>query len=179
MKYTRFRDIPMFTRAGQWQCNFNFDSVLRQLDQWGKEYGADYDPDFQREHVWTEAQQIAWLEFFFRGGRTGRTIYLNCPVFGGRGRSEKADDLRMGLVDGKQRLEAIRRFTSDEIRVFGSLWSEYTDSPDMVTQNLLINVNDLPTRAEIITWYIEMNAGGTPHTEAEIEKARKLLEAAK
>jgi|SRR5579872_72202 len=175
VRHTRFSDIPQFTRSGSWQCHFPFDSVLPQLERWKDDYGADYDPDFQRMHVWTEAQQIAWLEFFFRGGRTSRVIYLNCPIFGGRSQSKNADDLRMVLADGKQRLEAIRRFTANEIPVFGSLRSEYTDWPNVLGQSIEINVNDLPTRKEVVRWYIEMNSGGTPHTEAEIEKARALL----
>jgi len=36
-------------------------------------------------------------------------------------------------------------------------------------------MNDLKTRAEVLQWYIEFNAGGTPHTEAEINRVRELL----
>ena len=36
-------------------------------------------------------------------------------------------------------------------------------------------VNDLKTRKEVLQWYVDLNAGGTVHTEAEIDKVRKLL----
>lgn len=174
-KYTRFHHIPQFTRAGSWECGFPFDRVWKQLEEWKIDYQADLDPDFQRAHVWTEDQQIAWLEFFFRGGKTGRVIYMNCPEFGGGKHGKDAKDPGMVLVDGKQRLEALRRFMDNEIEIFGSLYRDFEDGPTMVYGVLKINMNDLPTRAEVIQWYIEMNSGGTPHTEAELAKARELL----
>jgi hypothetical protein len=80
------------------------------------------------------------------------------------------------IVDGKQRLEAIRRFLNNEIQVCGSYRREFTDTL-RITQTLKINVNDLRTRAQVLQWYIEFNAGGTPHTEAEIDRVRELLKA--
>ena len=40
-----------------------------------------------------------------------------------------------------------------------------------------LNINTLPTRAAVLQWYLEMNAGGTPHADAEIERVRGLLAA--
>ena len=34
-----------------------------------------------------------------------------------------------------------------------------------------ININDLPTRKDVLQWYLEMNSAGTPHTKEEINKA--------
>ena len=41
------------------------------------DFVVDLKPDFQREHVWTKEQQIAYLEYRFKGGRSGDTIYFN------------------------------------------------------------------------------------------------------
>ena len=175
--YTRFKDVPQFITFGQWECGFPLDRVLWQVEEWKVEYDLDIDPDFQRLHVWSEKQQIAWMEYLLQGGRTGRTLYFNCGAWG-RGGPNRHVDRRMVLVDGKQRLESIRRFYANEIRVFGSLYKEFTDQPDMLRGGLmLINVHDLATRAEVLRWYIQMNAGGAPHTEAEIDRARGLLDA--
>ena len=32
--------------------------------------GLQFNPDFQRGHVWTEGQQIAFMEFLLKGGKT-------------------------------------------------------------------------------------------------------------
>lgn len=176
-KYTRFEDIPQLTRDGEWQCNFPLAGVWRQISDWAK--GADGDlrldlnPDFQRAHVWTETQQIAWIEFILRGGKTGRVIYLNHPRWARYNHDSPYSEFV--VVDGKQRIEAIRRFVEGEIRVFGSLYGEFTDELHL-TRTMLINVNDLQTKAAVLQWYLEMNAGGTAHTQEEILKVRTLLE---
>jgi len=164
----KFQDIPKFTGWGNYQVDIGICYLLTVLDNYKQDYKLDMDPDFQRAHVWTEAQQIKFLEFFFKGGKTGRQILFNCPGFT-RGRLG-----HMVLVDGKQRLEAFRRFLTNEIRIFGSLYSEFEDKINhMVTMRFF--VNDLKTRKEVLQWYVDLNAGGTVHTEAEIGKVRKLL----
>lgn len=60
----RFADIKQFTREGSWECDFGINDVWTFIDR-QLTYGdtVDLDPDFQRPHRWTEAQQIAWIEF--------------------------------------------------------------------------------------------------------------------
>lgn len=173
--FTRFRDIPQLTQSGSWECTFPMDRALLQISQWQKEEGLDVDPDFQRLHVWSESQQSAWLEFMFRGGKTGRVLYFNNPGWNSFSDGSYREFL---LVDGKQRLEAIRRFYANEIKVFGHYKDQFSDELDMLRQSrMLLNVNDLPSRADVLRWYIEFNAGGTPHTADEIAKAVDLLRA--
>lgn len=168
MKITRFQDIPRFTREGSWECDYDLAGVLEFIK--GRDDDPpNMDPDFQRGHVWNEEQQVAWLEFFLRGGKTGRVIYFNHPGWMRDYRGEFV------IVDGKQRCEAIRRFLGDEIRVFGSRYSEFTDKPRAANITMKINVNTLKTRAEVLRWYIEFNSGGTPHSADEIERVRRLL----
>jgi hypothetical protein len=129
-------------------------------------------------HVWTEEQQAAWLEFMFRGGKTGRVLYFNMPDWN----NPKPTNSQYGdfvLVDGKQRLEAIRRFYANEVKIFGHYLNEFTDRPDMLRQSRMeVNVNDLPKRADVLRWYCEFNSGGTPHTKDEIEKVLEMLKQA-
>jgi hypothetical protein len=167
----RFRDVPLYTRKGTWECDFNLEDVIPTLDKWVEEQNLDLDPDFQRVHVWTEEQQIAWVEYILRGGSTGRTIYLNNPAWQ---RSFKRGD-QFVLVDGKQRVQALRRFFNDEIPAFGHSASTFEDRPDMIRQGFKINVNNLLNRHEVLRWYIEFNSGGTPHTTDEIDRVRELL----
>jgi hypothetical protein len=169
MKIKRFQDVPMLTSAGHWECNYRIDELFSKIKKFVEEDGLNLNPDFQRFHVWSEAQQIAYVEFILRGGTTGRIIYLNHP---GWMNSFQGDFV---LVDGKQRLEALRRFFEGELPVFGSYIHEFTDKPDWLTQGMKININNLKSRREVIKWYIDMNAGGTPHTAEEIEKAQNLL----
>ena len=172
-KITRFQDIPQFTPPGQWECDYDLPYLIKFIDELiegrGVKQKLEINPDFQRGHVWTEAQQIAWVEFFLKGGKTRRVIYLNNPGWQG---SYKGDFV---LVDGLQRLTAARRFLNNEIRVFGSLFNEYTDKMRMTCVTMKLNVNTLKTRKEVLKWYIDMNSGGTPHSSEEIRKVEALL----
>ena len=43
------------------------------------------------------------------------------------------------------------------------------------THTIKLNVNDLKTEREVLQWYVDMNAGGTPHTTEEIDRVKKLI----
>ena len=40
---------------------------------------------------------------------------------------------------------------------------------------MILNVNDLKTEKEVLQWYVDMNAGGTPHTNEEIERVKRMI----
>lgn len=174
-KITRFKDIPKFVSDGNWQCDFTLDDALEWVDKEVKESGLVLNPEFQRGHVWTEEQQIKWVEYFLRGGKSGTVIYLNNPFWRGCAKPKSNAYTDYVCVDGLQRLTAARRFVNNEIRVFGSYFREYEDKMRVGGNTLKINVNDLKTEKEVLQWYIDINAGGTPHTKEEIDKVRLLL----
>lgn len=130
----------------------------------------DLDPDFQRAHVWTEAQQIAYVEYILRGGTSGKSIYFNCVGW--------MDDFRgpYEIVDGKQRLEAVRSFMRGDIPAFGYKKFEYEDRLDTCVAYFDWNIAKLGTRVEVLEWYLAFNQGGTQHTRKELDKVQKLLE---
>lgn len=179
-KITKYKDIPTFIRDGSWECDYDILGLHNFIQELlnDERYGAklDLNPDFQRHHVWTELQQIRFIEFFLRGGKTGRVIYLNHPSWQGCSRTNSTYN-EFVIVDGKQRLRAVERFVNNEIKAFGSLISEFTDNPRFVNNTFRLNVNTLKTRAEVLQWYLDMNSGGTPHTNDEIEHVKSLLAA--
>lgn len=169
----KFRDIPQFTSWGPYQVNLSWTYLEEQLKDWlFPSFGAalDLDPDFQRAHVWTQAQQIAYVEYVLKGGRSGRELLLNFS-----GWNDKFQGPFV-LVDGKQRLNAVRLFLADKLPIFGgNLYSSYTDKLRSVCVDFRVYVNDLETREQVLTWYLEINAGGTPHTQEELDRVRDLL----
>jgi len=143
----------------------------------------DLDPDFQRAHVWTREQQTAYVEYALRGGHAARELYFNCAGW--------MDDWRgpFVIVDGKQRLEAVRAFLRGDVPAFGKTLAEWRaeaeaagadvkDALGLGGPRFKIYVNDLKTREEVLRWYLDLNTGGTPHTDAEISKVRVMLDGA-
>lgn len=76
-------------------------------------------------------------------------------------------------VDGLQRLSAIIAFLNNEIPAFDILYKDFEGNTSV---SISVRINDLKTRKEVLQWYIDLNTGGTIHTEEEIEKVKKLLE---
>lgn len=168
----RFEDIPQFISCGNYEVDIPWTSLERTIADLQTDYALNLDPDFQRGHVWTKAKQIAYVEFVLHGGRSSRTLLFNCPNFHTYGGAEP-----MVIVDGKQRLEAVQRFMAGKIPAFGHKISEYTDKLHVMHNTIRFQVNDLATRAEVLTWYLQLNAGGVVHTEAELNRVRTMLEA--
>lgn len=170
----KFSSIEQFIRSGSYEIDVSLDFLERTLEHWNNDYGVELNPDFQRGHVWTEEQQVAYVEFLLRGGVTSKVIYFNSPVFGKINNTSELPETIV-CVDGLQRLTSCLRFLRDEIKVFGHKYSEFQGSL-RIMQGLKFNVNSLQTKAEILRWYIEFNTGGTIHTEEEINRVRKMLE---
>lgn len=168
MKITKFQNIPKFP-----YCSYRVDVGWDYLETHIKDSiasdGLILDPDFQRGHVWTERQQQLYCEYILRNGKSGKELYFNHP---GWNRSYVGDYV---IVDGKQRLEAVRKFLRSELKVFGSYRNEYTDSIDMLVARFSWNIAAIPTRKEVLEWYIDFNSGGTDHTEQEINRIKKLI----
>lgn len=173
----KFSEIPQLIEGGAWEANFSLASVPKVLEEWKEESGLILNPDFQRGHVWTEAQQTAFMEYYLRGGRSGMVIFFNQPSWGRSPLAHGYDELV--CVDGLQRLTAIVRFMNNEIPAFGQLHDEFGESIRRAPNNagLRFNVNSLQTREQVLTWYLQMNDGGTPHTAEEIGRVRGLLDA--
>lgn len=173
----KFRDIPQMTKTPIYACDVPWGMVEGYLEREQKELHLDLEPDFQRGHVWTTEQQIAFVEFKLRGGGTGREILMNHPGW------QAGFEGDFVLVDGLQRLTAVRKFLASELPVFGAMLEEYEDAGKALrglelNLSFRFNVNNLATRAEVLRWYLEINTGGTPHGAEEIRRVRALYEQA-
>jgi len=168
----KFSDIPQYTRGASYSVNISWihlkDYLVKSIDDWG----LDINPDFQREHVWTKKQQSAYVEYILRGGRTGKEILTNHPHW----QSGKPGEYV--LVDGKQRLTAVLKFLANELVIFNQyVYADFQGIPDAINAAFKWSVNELPTRRDVLQWYLELNSGGTVHTDEELFKVKKLLEA--
>lgn len=169
IKMARFRDIKPFVDDSHYRVDVPWGYLEQSLKGFKEDFGLDLDPDFQRPHVWTKEQQIAYVEYKLQQGPSGNDVYLNSLGF------SNCVDKDMVLVDGKQRIEAVKRFLNNEIKVFGSYYKEYEDKLSFM-YHFTFHINTLKTRAEILKWYLLFNAGGTPHTEEELNRVRLLLQ---
>lgn len=165
MKYTRFADIPKIFPLSYYECDVPWDYV----PEWVKTHNLNLDPEYQRGHVWSVEQEIAFIEFCLQGGESGRHIFINAPGW-------PNPKLPPEVVDGKQRLTAILKFMNSEIPAFGTLLKNYSDKfPLEIWLCLRIHVVKL-ARRDVLKFYIDLNSGGTIHRPEEIDRVKNLLE---
>lgn len=164
----RFQDIEQLPRA-RYEVDVSWRDLEGFIQNAISKDGLNLEPDFQRAHVWTRDQQRAYVEYVMQGGEVGRNLTFNSPGWG-----YKLEIGTYEIVDGKQRLEAVRAFLRDEFPAFGSLRSEYTDLMRHIL-GFKWRICGLETRAEILQLYLNINAGGTPHTQAELDRVRIML----
>lgn len=169
MEIKTYRDIPKFPQI-HYMVDVGWADLEHHLDRYNREYRLQLDPDFQRGHVWSEAQQTAYIEFMLKGGESGKNIFLNHPGWMGSFKGEFV------LVDGLQRITAARRFINDEIPAYGRTASQLGRIPSL-DYGFKFHIAKLQTRAEVLKWYLDFNAGGTPHSKEEIDRVRALLTA--
>jgi len=171
----KFKDIPKFLQA-HYEIHVSWKYMEDTLSLWSDrghkrelQGGLNMNPDYQRGHVWTREQQIKFVEYGLMGGEVGKVIIFNCPDWGDSYKSP------VELVDGKQRIEAVRAFLRNEIPAFGFKYSEFEDKMGHLEPNFEFRVCKIKTRSGIIQLYLSINAGGTPHSQEELERVNKLL----
>lgn len=118
----KFKDIKPFTSDGSYAVDHPLDYLDETIERYKTNYGFNMDADYQRGHVWTEQQQIAFVEYFFKGGKVN-PIYLNAANW----MSAKFKTGPLELVDGKQRITALLKFLRNEIPVFGCYRKDFKD----------------------------------------------------
>lgn len=169
------KDIPKFTDWGNYTVDISWDYLEQKLEEYIQD-NLQLEPDFQRGHVWSTKNQISYVEFCLKGGKSGRDILFNNPNWS-RYRSTKYNDFV--LVDGLQRITAVSKFMKNELAVFnGNYFKDFIDIPRVTLrgQRFKFNINDLQTKKEVLQWYLDLNSGGIVHEQEELNRVRKLLE---
>jgi hypothetical protein len=168
----KFADIPQFPRAyyavyASWY--YLEEQLAHYFEKMGGVCALNLEPDYQRGHVWTDEQRIAFVEYGLMGGEAAMDIIFNCPGWmrDYRGPSE--------LVDGLQRITAVRKFMHNEIPAFGCFKKNFEDKMSSMEPRFRFRVLTLGTREETLKLYLLLNSGGVVHSKEEISRVKELL----
>lgn len=162
-----FKNIKQLTSISSNGFCIEWTYLEKWIREHNKDRGLEFEPDFQRGHVWDNENRRKYVEYVLKGGSSGRNIYFNCTGW------ISGEDAVIQIVDGLQRLTAVRMFINNEIKIFDHYYREYNGRPKV---EFIFYVNNLQTRKEVLQWYIDLNDGGIVHTKEELQKVRKLLE---
>lgn len=136
----------------------------------------ELNPDFQRGHVWTQPQRVAFVEAVIRQAAPTRILF-NCPGwFNTKGAKGDIPEYTFQCVDGLQRLTAVRKFLAGEFTVFDGLSAtNLKGSPfDPGHYSFQFCVYEFANRADLLQFYLDLNEGGTVHSHSELERVRQL-----
>lgn len=131
----------------------------------------DFDPDYQRGHVWSTAQREKFLGYFFENGRMPLVFLLDDGDF----------STPYEVIDGKQRLTSCLMFLRGEVAAELSdgrhiWWKDFNEQDRRQVPNIKCGIVQLKSRAEVLRFYLKLNRGGVVHTDAEIARVQRLLE---
>lgn len=170
------------------------DGVDMTLPYWF-EYLKSYDdegllvlnPEFQRGHVWTEQQQIAFIENLLSGKVQHNVIIFNNLADVAIREPDVVDkeiENKMICVDGLQRLTAMQRFCNNEIRIYDNqlCFDDFVSDVDVkrrILHNRRVRIRLTFTKIlklnELMQYYVDLNSGGTVHSQSEIERVKQLI----
>ena len=168
-KIIRARDCDdLLVPNGHYKINMPLNHIKKHIDDDIEDMGLDLNPNFQRAHVWDLPKRIKYMEFLLKGGESN-PIYFNHESYRGE----------YVIVDGKQRLTSILMFLDNEFPVFKEMDSDgigyYAREFDMIPNDVIFVINDLPNRKLVLQWYLQMNEGNVAHAQEELDKVRDML----
>ncbi|MEQ6436230.1 DUF262 domain-containing protein [Comamonas sp. w2-DMI] len=180
--YGIVRPLPTPVYTVDWIVS-DLERILANQERDIKESGGTFElePDFQRGHVWTLKQRVAFVESMIRKTAPNR-IMFNCPGWT-RSTAGTGDipDNTFQCIDGLQRLTTLRMFLAGEFTVFGEAKltaQSLKGSPfDLGRLRLQMAVYEFDSRADLLELYLDLNGGGTVHSQEELQRVRNLREA--
>lgn len=169
----RFKDIEPYIQCNNYSIDVSLRSLEGTIDDYIEEMGLELNPDFQRGYVWNERQQELFVEHLLREGVSGLDIFFNHTNWQN---TSGSGDGWFVCVDGLQRLTACLGFLRNQVKAFGCYYRDFEDKIPMMVR-LRFHVNNLESRKEVLEWYLQMNSGGTVHSQEELDRVAGLLAA--
>jgi hypothetical protein len=158
---------------------YRWNDTKRYVEGLGEDFGGlEMNPDFQRGHVWTPAQQQSFIENVIRGlvSESAMLIQFNCPNWED---DDVESDLPMGLqcIDGLQRYTAVQAYLNGEFKPFGLSIDDMKHSGFALHRHhFKIAMFNFKNKVDILDHYLAFNCAGTPHSEEEIARVRAMRE---
>lgn len=125
-----------------------------------QENEINYDAWYQREYVWTEKEQVEFIQNLIMGLPVGEiSVVLDTTYTEGVKYIE--------VVDGKQRLITLKKYFNDEVVVWGQVYSELSPADKRFLGNMILPYTDLSAQSEKekLEYFYRINFSGVPQSE--------------
>jgi len=143
--------------------NSGIDSLLHMVH-----VGVDFDVDYQRDHVWKLADKVDLIDSIFNNIDIGMIVFVQ---------RDYTHEIYLEVIDGKQRLSALRDFYEDRFKYKGYYYSELsrTDKNKFESHGISYGYLENPSKEAIFETFIKLNTCGKPMASKHINHVKKLL----
>jgi len=135
--------------------------------------GVRANPEYQRGYVWDQNDKRKLIESIFNGNDIGRFVIVSHPY----------PEIKVEIVDGKQRLRTIMDFVEGRLEYQGKTWFQLSQSDKKCVENLRVQYCEIQSsrvkKSDILWLFLQINQGGVPQTEEHVAHARELYRKAK
>lgn len=146
--------------------NNDIDSLIHKVYHGG----VDFNPDYQRDLVWSMEQKLSLMDSIFNNIEIGKFTFIRHDFASKR-------NFYYEILDGKQRLSTICEFYEDRFAWRGKKFSElcaedarhFTGFP--VIQG---EVGEI-TEQQIYKLFVKMNTSGQPVSKEHLDKIKSLI----
>lgn len=132
-------------------------------------FGTNSNPTYQRGYVWTEEDEVRLIDSVFNGSDIGKFIFLTYPW------PIEDDD----VLDGKQRLNTLVRFTTSQFQYNGLYWHQLSKVDRYKFEGRLVQYVEIDaknfTEADKLRLFLQVNAAGVPQDESHLSAIRQQL----
>ena len=136
--------------------------------------GIQDSPDYQRGHVWTESDKVRLIASLMNRSDIGKLVLVEL---------DSNEGFRYEILDGKQRLNALREFITGGFKYCRHYYWELTTQDRSEFENTIVPVAQISnhelTRVEKLELFLNVNAAGVAQTEEHLNHVRRLLTKAK
>lgn len=127
-------------------------------------------PDYQRDYVWTLEDKQRLIRSVFNRTDIGKFLFVEYDW----------PENRIEIVDGKQRLLAIREFMEGRFAYEGKNWYQLSHHDRRAFDEAFVHTCTLNgsqvSKADILWLFLSVNEAGVPQTEEHIARAKKMYE---
>lgn len=135
-------------------------------------FGVDFEPDYQRDFVWTDDDREKLIDSVYNNIEIGKFVFVRLPWQG-------KEYPTYQILDGKQRLSALLDFYLNRFKYKGYYFNDLLREDQYWFKNFSVSVAELPetlSREQILRQFILLNTTGHVMEEKQLEKVQKLLE---
>ena len=132
-------------------------------------FGLDMNPKYQRDYVWSRKDKEALIDSIYKNVDIGKFVFVKLH-FGG--------EFSYEILDGKQRVNAIKEFYEDRLTYKGLKYSELSSRDRGHLENYHIatcTVSECSTKQKLKIFY-KLNISGKVMDKKHLDKIEKMIE---